>query len=75
MESIGLEWKILYWEIFFLACLMASWLAYCFNKIILAIKKAATTDLNEITDCLDAIYASMERIESELQAGGNRREV
>ena len=69
MESIALEWKILYWEIFFLLCLMSSWLGHCFNKIILAIRNAAMTDSNEIANLLEAIYESMERIESELHTG------
>ena len=62
MENIGLQWMILYLEIFFLICLMGYWLGYCFDKIISAIRDAAMTDSN----VLYAISASMERIESEI---------
>ncbi len=34
MKSIGLEWWILYSEIFFLTCIMGYWLGNCFDRIL-----------------------------------------
>lgn len=59
MERIGLEWWILYVEIFALTCIMGYWLANCFEKIIKVIKGS-----DEISRYLQAIYESMERVES-----------
>jgi hypothetical protein len=56
MEKIGLEWWILYVEIFALTCIMGYWLGDCFGKIIQAIKGS-----DEIIRYLQAIYESMER--------------
>ena len=67
MERIGLEWWILYVEIFALTCIMGYWLASCFEKIIKAIK-----DSGEIISYLQAIHGSMERVEIDLQSLSER---
>jgi hypothetical protein len=39
MEKIGLEWWILYIEIFLLTCIMGYWLGNCFDRILKELKE------------------------------------